>query len=110
MLSITNPYANWFCDVPPWHGYVQTWYDTSSRETIERLVGELENAPPEWIVYQRAPDTLEQNEQAFGGGKPLAHRRLDRLIVERIASGAWTVAYRQPLNGTDWLVVRTGWK
>ena len=108
MLSITNPYANWFCDVPPWHGYVQTWYDTTSRETIEGLVGELGSAPPAWIVYQRAPDTLEQNELAFGGGKPLAHRQLDSLIIERISSGAWQVAYRQPLNGTDWMVIQTG--
>ena len=107
LLAITNPYANWFCDVPPWHGYVQTWYDTSSRQTIEGLVVELKTAPPTWIVYQRAPDTLAQNEQAFGGGKPLAHRDLDRLILERISTGAWQIVYEQPLNGTEWMVIRT---
>ncbi len=107
LLAITNPYANWFCVVPPWHGYVQTWYDTSSRETIEGLVAALAMAPPEWIVYQREPDTLAQNELAFGGGKPLAHRDLDRLIVDRISSGAWTVVYRKTLNGADWMVLRT---
>jgi hypothetical protein len=107
LLEITNPYANWFCDVPPWHGYVQTWYDTSSREMIEGLISELESAPPQWIVYQRAPDTLRMNEIGFGGGHVLPHRELDSLIMKRIGSGAWVVAYEQQFEDADWMVVRT---
>ena len=107
LLSITNPYPNYFCNVAPWHGYVQTWYDTASRQTIDALVGELQTEPPKWIVYQRALDSMEAHETVFTGGHPLPHRALDRLIMDRIATGQWVVIGRQDFEGADWIVIRT---
>ncbi len=107
MLEITNPYANWFCGVPPWRNYVQTWYDTVSSATIEQLVGELKSDPPEWIVYQRSLETLEMNEIAFNHGKPMAHRDLDQLIADRIKDRQWVIEYHEYFEGADWFVIRT---
>ncbi len=107
MLEVTNPYANWFCDVPPWHDYVQTWYDTVSRSTMETLIAELKSDPPQWIVYQWAPETLQMHEILYNHEKPLPHRDLNRLIRERVAAGQWTIAYQRRFQRTDWMVIRT---
>ena len=107
LLTITNPYPNYFCDVTPWHGYVQTWYDTVNKDVIDTLISELESAPPQWIIYQRALDTMAGHEHIFNGGKPLPHRALDALIMERIASGQWQVSYQETFDGADWMVIRT---
>jgi hypothetical protein len=107
VLSITNPYANWFCDVPPWHGYVQLWYDTTSKQTIDRLIGELETAPPKWIVYQRAEDTMEAHETVFLKGQPLPHRALDKLILDQLALGKWQLAGAAEFQGAEWVVIQT---
>jgi hypothetical protein len=107
VLSITNPYPNWFCDVPPWHGYVQLWYDTTSKQTIDRLIGELQTAPPKWIVYQRAEDTMEKNERVFLKGQPLPHRALDKMILDHIAEGTWHVAGSAEFQDAEWVVIQT---
>ena len=109
LLSMPFTYANYFCNIPPWHGYVQTFYDTSSKATIDHLEAELKQAPPEWIVYQRQLDILHENEIAFRHGQPLPHRDLDRLIVGRVQSGAWT-ATQLPSPAYDksiWLLIHT---
>ena len=107
LLSITYPYANYFCNTPPWHGYVQTWYDTSSKLTIDSIVSDLQTSPPQWILYQREPDTMLLHERMFLDGRPLPHRVLDRLIMERIANGRWAVVRRENLQGCDWILIRT---
>ena len=107
LLSITYPYANYFCNVPPWHGYVQTWYDTSSKLTIDNLVNELQISPPQWIIYQREPDTMLLHEKVFLDGRPLPHRTLDHLIMDRIVDGKWTVVRRENFQGADWILLRT---
>jgi hypothetical protein len=107
LLSVTNPYANYFCNVTPWHGYVQTWYDTTTPQTINTLVGELQSKPPQWIVYQRGLDTMRQHERAFNEGQRLPHRSLDWLIMDRIIEGKWVVVRRQVFEGADWILIRT---
>jgi hypothetical protein len=107
LLSITNPYANYFCDVTPWHGYVQTWYDTTSKQTIDTLIGELKTAPPQWIVYQRGLDTMVAHELVFTDGHPLPHRALDWLIMDRIIEGRWVVVRREVFQDADWILIRT---
>ncbi len=107
LLSITNPYPNYFCNVVPWHGYVQTWYDTASKQTIDNLMSELTSGPPKWVIYQRAPDSIKAHEEVFNASKPIPHRALDELIVGRITSGQWQLAYWEPYNGADWMVLRT---
>ena len=107
LLSLQNPYPNYFCNVAPWHNYVQTWYDTTSQQTIDTLDAELTTAPPKWIVYQRALDSMKDHEIVFTGGRPLPHRALDRLIIRQIDEGKWTVVRRTCFKGADWIVLRT---
>jgi hypothetical protein len=91
LLSMPFSNPNYFCDVPPWHGYVQTFYDTVTRSTIEHLMTELDTAPPQWIVYQKQGEYMRQVEIAFYLGQPLPHRELDNLIIHKIATGQWHV-------------------
>ncbi len=107
LLSLQNPYPNYFCNVAPWHDYVQTWYDTTSEQTIDTLDAQLTQAPPKWIVYQRALDTMQAHEAVFNNGRPIPHRKLDRLIMNHIADGQWKVVERQWFEGADWIVIRT---
>ena len=107
LLEITNPYANWFCDVPPWQDYVETWYDTVSRASMESMIAEMKDRPPQWIVYERKLSTLVMHEILYNHGQPMAHRDLDRLIRERVESGQWRVLYYKYFQGTDWYVIRT---
>lgn len=107
MLAMPWPYANYFCNVPPWHGYVQTWYDTTSSQTIRQLLRDINADPPEWIVYQRSPDTMAVHETVFLHGGQLPHRALDRLIVDKVASGDWSVRFQQCFDGADWAVIHT---
>ncbi len=108
LLSLPYPYPNWFCATPPWHGYVQTFFDTSTRATINHLIGELETAPPQWIVYQRQLHILSGAEQLYNHGQPLAQRDLDRLIMGRIAMGKWRLVDKKNyLEGDGWYIIQT---
>lgn len=108
LLSLPFPYANYFCAIPPWHGYVQTFFDTSTEDTISSLMEELQTAPPMWVLYQRQVDNLSLHEKVFKGGRRLPHRDLDELIMRKIDQGAWLVADRsQYLEGNDWILLRT---
>ncbi|WP_419804338.1 hypothetical protein [Terriglobus sp.] len=109
LLSLPFTYPNYFCDIPPWHGYTQTFYDTSSRATITALGHELLTAPPEWIVYQRQLDILFRNEEAFNHGQPLPHRELDTLIMDQLATHRWTATTlpAPPRDSSTWLLIHT---
>jgi hypothetical protein len=93
LLSLPLPYANYFCSIPPWHGYVQTFFDTTSKQTIGGLMDELEDSPPKWIFYQRQLWTLRLHEIVYNHGSPLQHRLLDQLIEYKIGNGIWRVVY-----------------
>lgn len=108
LLSLPYPQANYFCGIKPWHGYVQTFFDTSTRSTIMQMIGELETTPPQWIVYQRQMENLATHERIYNHGQPLAQRDLDTLIMQKIASGQWQlVDKRNYLEGDGWYVIRT---
>jgi hypothetical protein len=114
LLSMPWAYPNYFCDTPPWHGYVQTFYDTTTRATMEHLMDELNTAPPQWIVYMRTTDDLATIEQVMNGGRPLPHRYLDQLIMQKIATGQWQVVQRSDYlfrwkkdEQDGWYVIRT---
>ena len=108
LLSLPFSYPNYFCDTPPWHGYVQTFFDISARPTIEKLIGELETNPPQWIVYQRQLGNLTYQERVFGHGQPLPQRNLDSLIMQRIATGQWQLVDWKPSQvGEGWYIIRT---
>jgi hypothetical protein len=112
LLSLPYSFANYFCDVPPWHDYVQTWYDTTEKSTIDALMKQLQQTPPKWVFYQRQPEVVSFHEQLFNGGRPLPQRYLDQWIDKKISDGAWKVVYRStygsmPLMDQDWLLIQT---
>ncbi len=112
LLSLPYPYPNYFCAIPPWHGYIQTYFDTSKRATIEQLMTELETAPPQWIVYQRQLHIMSGAERLYNHGQPLAQRDLDSMIMENIADGKWQLVERRdypPVLDTDEYVPGDGW-
>lgn len=116
LLSLPYPFPNYFCNTPPWHNYVQTFFDTSSRATVEQLIQELTQAPPTWIVYQRQLNIMVGSERLYNHNRPLAQRDLDRLIMQKLATGEWTLvdesSYLRPSywtnpKDTDWYIIRT---
>jgi hypothetical protein len=108
LLSLPYSYPNYFCATPPWHGYVQTYFDTSSRATVNRPMAELNTAPPQWIVYQRQLKILRGAELNYNQGQPLAHRDLDTLIMQKIAAGQWQLVEKvNYLEGDGWLLIKT---
>ncbi len=111
LLSLPYPFPNYFCDTPPWHNYVQTFFDTSTRATIETLMHELDTNPPEWIVYQRQMNILRGAERLYNHSQPLAQRDLDALIASKLHSGDWTLVdqsdYLGSLEGSGWFIIHT---
>jgi hypothetical protein len=119
LLSIPFSYPNYFCNIPPWHGYVQTFFDTSTRSTILHLINEIDTAPPQWIVYQRQMKILGGAESFYSHGQPLAHRYLDEMIMRKIATGEWQLVGKSNYlvadmiddknyqEGDGWLIIRT---
>lgn len=116
LLSLPFPGGNYFCSIPPWQGYVQTFFDTTSKQTIQRLIDELQHAPPKWILYQRQLTTLRLHEVVYNQGNPLKHRDLDLLIEQKVGEGTWHVVYtsdygtRQQwgeLWDSQWILIQT---
>ena len=111
-LSLPYSYANYFCDIPPWHGNVQTYFDTSTAETIYGLTGELQQAPPKWILYERQLDSLAAHERQYNHGQPLPHRYLDEFLEEKLARGEWKAVFTSeyastPLWKEQWILIQT---
>jgi hypothetical protein len=108
LLSIPFPYTNYFCGITPWNNYVQTWYDTVTPATVMTLTKQLGTAPPQWILYQRQPATIEAHEAEYNHGQPSAHRYLDALLMQKIASGEWKLVEKQHyLAGDAWYLIET---
>ena len=91
LLSLPFPYANYFCGLPTWKNYAQTFFDTSSKATIDELIADLEAEPPQYILYQSQLANLSRHEAIYNAGKPLPHRALDEYIMQRLESGDWRV-------------------
>jgi hypothetical protein len=109
LLSLPFSYPNYFCDIPPWHGYVHTFFDTTLRSTMNELMKELRTGPPHWIVYQRQPVSIAPLEKLFNHGRPSAQRDLDEMIMQKIATGQWQLVDKKVQGaGSTWYVVRTG--
>jgi hypothetical protein len=119
LLSMPFSYPNYFCNTPPWHGYVQTFFDTSARSTITHLIDELDTAPPQWIVYQRQMKIMSGQEEVLHHGQPFAQRDMDDMIMRKIATGQWQLIGRSNYlvaqmvdeknyqEGDGWLIIRT---
>ena len=116
LLSLPYPYPNYFCATPPWHNYVQTFFDTATRSTIEQLIRELAADPPKWILYQRQLNIMIGAERLYNHGQPIGQRDLDLFIADKLREGEWTMVehsdYLRPKDtdaalGTGWYLIRT---
>jgi hypothetical protein len=116
LLSLPWPAGNYFCSIAPWHGYVQTFFDTTSKQSIQTLMNELQQSPPKWILYQRQLMTLRYHEIVYTQGSPLQHRYLGQFIEQQISKGIWRNVYtsdyatRQFLGrqwDTEWILIQT---
>ena len=107
LLTLPFPFPNYFCNVAPWHDEVQTFFDTSTEQTVAGLMEALKAAPPHTIAYQRQMLNLLMHERIYNRSRPLPHRALDRLIVDEIASGAWSVTRQVCLAESDWVLIET---
>ncbi len=116
LLSLPYPYPNYFCGTAPWHNYVQTFFDTTTRDTMAHLQHELETDPPQWIVYQRQMNIMIGSERLYNHSQPIPQRHLDTFIAQKLTSGEWTLVddsdYLLPGDppsaaGAGWYVIRT---
>jgi hypothetical protein len=109
LLSLPFAYPNYFCDTPPWHGYVHTFFDTTLRSTMNGLMKELQTGPPQWIVYQRQLVSIAPLEKLFNHGRPSVQRDLDEMIMQKIATGQWQLVDKKVQDAdSTWYVIRTG--
>jgi hypothetical protein len=107
LLSVPFPYLNYYCGITPWKGYVQTFFDTSSRRSIDALTAEVSSSPPDFILFQEQEENLRGHELAYKGGSELPHRKLNRFFMHQIESGVWTVLRHREYANTQWYLIST---
>jgi hypothetical protein len=109
LLSLPFSYPNYFCAIQPWHGYIHTFLDTTTRSTMNELIQELQTAPPQWIVYQRQMASMTALEKLFIHGQRSAQRDLDEVIMQKISTGQWQLTDNRSYQDRDssWYVIRT---
>jgi hypothetical protein len=112
LLGLPQPYGNYFCSITPWHDNVQTYYDTSTKETVDRIISDIQAAPPGWILYQKETKSLAAHEMVFNQGMPLPHRRLASSVEENLSTGKWHIAYTSDYGNehdwdNKWLLIQT---
>jgi hypothetical protein len=108
LLSLPFSYPNYFCDTPPWHGYVHTFFDTTLRSTMNQLMKDLQTGPPKWIVYQRQLGSIAPLEKLFNHGQRSAQRDLDEMIMEKTATRQWQLVDKKVQDAdSTWYVIRT---
>ncbi len=108
LVSIPFSYANYYCDIPPWQGFVQTFFDLSGKDAIDDMMTKLQHSPPKWILYQRQLENLAMHEKVFNNGRRLPQRDLDEFIVANVVAGRWKLVLRgHDRAGTDWLLLKT---
>ena len=108
LLSMPYSFANYYCGVPVWHGVIQSFFDTSTKSTVERILMGLKNDTPKYIWYQRQLINLRNHEVIFNHGNPLPHRKLDEFIMDNVANKKWVVVYSSDTySPSDWMLIDT---
>jgi hypothetical protein len=111
LLSLPFSFANYYCGVKPWKGYIQTFFDTTSPQTVGELINNLKNNPPDYIFYQRQLENMTAHEQIFFNDERIPFRDLDDFIMDKVLSGAWSVDYRSSqYPPSDWYLINTNSK
>lgn len=108
LISLPFSFANYYCGIPVWHGYVQSFFDTAGPVLVNEIIDDLQRNPPDYIFYQRQYLNLSIHESIFNHGYPIPHRKLDELIMRNLNTGKWEVVYRSDLfPPSDWLLIKT---
>lgn len=108
LLSIPFSYANYYCGIAPWKGFVQTFFDTSTKSAIDSMIQLLKSSPPEWILYQRQLWNLRRHELVYNNGMRLPHRDLDEYLAAKVQSQDWSIAWRARYGfQTEWFLIHT---
>ena len=108
LLSIPFSFANYYCHKNPWKNYIQTFFDTSSPQVIDKLMQDITYNPPKYIFYQRQLINLAVHERLFNHGEPLRQRALDELIMNNIEIKKWEVVYTSDLYPPSvWFLIKT---
>ena len=109
LLAMPCAYSNYFCVTPPWHGYVQTFFDTTQSSTTppaNERTGH-ESSPMDSVTSDNFK-ILAGAERNYNHGQPLAHRDLDTMIMRKIETGQWRARRQGQLPGRRWLVPHQG--
>lgn len=108
LLSTPFSFANYYCGVQTWRGYVQTWFDLSTEAKIDRLLNDLKRQPPNYVFIQLQEGVLSHHEEVFNKGRPLPYRNLQSYIREKVIRKEWVVVSESRLfPESHWLLVRT---
>jgi hypothetical protein len=107
LLSVPFPYMNYYCGIAPWNGYVQTFFDTSSRRSIEALTAQVASSPPDFILFQEQEINLRGHEGVYNEGNKLPHRMLNEFFMHQIEGGAWTILRQREYANTHWYLITT---
>jgi hypothetical protein len=111
LLSLPFPTPSYFCNIPPWHNYIQTFFDISTRATIEQMMQELSTDPPKYIAYQRQLVVMSGAEHFYNHDHPIAQRYLDQMIMKKLETGQWKLLefdrYLYIYPGDGWYIIQT---
>ena len=112
MLSLPFPFANYICGSPVWNGYTQTFFDTTTKKTTDKLLSEITQNPPDLIFYQRQLYNLRNHEIVYNNGTPLPHRKVDEYVIGKLNRGDWKLLYVSAFGNNRfgdnmWLLIDT---
>jgi len=108
LFSTPYSYANYYCGIGVWQNNVETFYDISSKSTIDNIIHELGVAPPDWVLVERQPAFLRSNEMFYYHGGRAPQRDLYEFIADRVGRGAWKVALEERIGpDEDLVLIRT---
>jgi hypothetical protein len=108
LLSVPWSFANYYCHVDPWHGYVQTFFDTATAPRIAALRRDLDQFPPDFIFYQQQSLHMRSHEIIYHKGKPVAQRGLEEQIMRNVAAGKWRIVFQsRTYDPSIWYLIQT---
>jgi hypothetical protein len=108
LFSTPFSFANYYCGVPTWRGYIQTWFDLSTKAKIDRVLLDLHRQPPAFILYQHVEEALRHHEDLFNEGRPLPYRQLEAHIRDRVERGEWHIVHEsRAFPDSHWLLIKT---
>lgn len=99
VFSLPFSFYTYHCNARPWQNAIATFYDTSNRLWISKLVQRLEVNAPEYLVYTRQLGNLQNHSKLFAGGRPLEQEKFDQIIFDRVLDGKWKVLLIADLDG-----------